>query len=635
MQYWTSRAYEKSEADNSFKFKFKQHAQFSDLSQELGSVWFIELDHNPPVDPVIPKLRPPLLILLNSDNLADYQKVLNDWQPDILLLANQKSEIDGWIEKLQIQALTRSKKRQTQKTQMDRNRELELLAGNLEKLVEQRTQWIEASNREQRDLIRSDRRFVQFLIDLSFQNSKEELLNSFLQEFRKLRLAQEIYLLHQDSDHLTLQHFKGHNFQKIQFNESWWTSREIETLGENCSRKLSSVVGRPVGKLVVFPLPAYFENLATENWALVIERGSALALGEGDFSNIKKHVQALGLTLEKNRLENHNRLSALRWEKVFDGALDPIAIITKNFEILRHNKNFSKNENPIKKCYSVLAGRNDVCPQCPLVSTELESYEIQASHRTFQVMSHKIDESSEFFLHRYVDITDVQDKRVQFIQNEKLSSIGQIAEQMAHEIYNPLAGILALVEILLADETLLATTKADLIEIQKAAVRAQKVIENLQDFVSQENEVTAITLEEIIDKTLPLLKMNWRSYKLHLDLHTQSKKIHVQPQLISQVVYNLIQNACQSMEKGKSLQLKSFLTSDSVVLEVIDQGSGIPEALQASLFKPFFTTKATGEGTGLGLSLSKQFVERFGGKLTFSSRVGQGSTFRMEIPFGS
>ena len=633
MQYWTSRPYEKAEPLTFRNLKLKQYQKLTELNSDLGSVWFFELDQPIPTQSSLPATRPPLLIFLNSEDLNEYQKVLNDWQPDVLLLSHQKAEIETWIEKLQIQALTRSKKRQSQKSQSDRNRELELLAGNLEKLVEQRTQWIEASNREQRDLIRSDRSFVQFLIELSFQNSKEELLTSFLQEFRQLRLAQEIYLLHQETGALTLQHFKGQQFQKIQMQEDWWTSREIETLGEGCSRKLSHVMGRPVGKLVAFPLPAYFESHPSENWALVIERGSAQAILESEFANIKKHVQALGLTLEKNRLENNNRLSALRWEKVFDGALDPIAIISKNFDILRQNNAFSKIENVKKKCYQVLALRDDICPQCPLVTQKLDSYAIQTKQKTYQVVSHKIDESAQFFLHRYVDITDVQDKRVQFIQNEKLSSIGQIAEQMAHEIYNPLAGILALVEILLADPSLIPTTHADLLEIQKAAIRAQKVIENLQDFVSQENEITLITIDDIIEKTLPLLKMKWRSFKLHLDLQAQNKKIAVQPQLISQVVYNLIQNACQAMEKGKVLQLKTYETQKSVVLEVIDQGSGIPESIQASLFKPFFTTKPTGEGTGLGLSLSKQFVERFGGSLTFSTKVGQGTTFRMEIPF--
>jgi signal transduction histidine kinase len=203
---------------------------------------------------------------------------------------------------------------------------------------------------------------------------------------------------------------------------------------------------------------------------------------------------------------------------------------------------------------------------------------------------------------------------------------------MAHEIYNPLAGILALVEILLTEKNLKETTKSDLLEIQKAAIRAQKVIENLQDFVSQETEVTAITLDEIIEKTLPLLKMKWRSYRLNLDLKANGSQVHVQPQLISQVIYNLIQNACQAMPHGKTLHLRTYEQNKSVIMEVTDEGSGISDSNKASIFKPFFTTKPTGEGTGLGLSLSKQFVERFGGQLTFHTTDGKGTTFKMELP---
>jgi two-component system, NtrC family, sensor kinase len=163
-------------------------------------------------------------------------------------------------------------------------------------------------------------------------------------------------------------------------------------------------------------------------------------------------------------------------------------------------------------------------------------------------------------------------------------------------------------------------------------VRAQKVIENLQDFVREESDLTLSNLDEIVDKTLPLLKMKWRSYRLDLQLNASTGAVLVQPQLISQVVYNLIQNSCQAMEPGQTLSIQTRLVGHMAQLIVEDFGVGIPEHLQGSIFKPFFTTKSLGEGTGLGLSLSKQIAERFNGRLYFQSKVGRGTQFYLELP---
>lgn len=564
-----------------------------------------------------------MLFLLAQKDPTWLRRLLNQYQPEAIHLSSDQTAIAQTLEKLTAQSLVRSKKRQTSKDLSHRYRELDVLAGNLEKLVDERTQWIESSNREQRELIRLDRRFLQFLIEMGLQRSREDAFEVLVKEFRQLQLADQVYLLQQGRDQVYFSTRLG--AQSLEFNWPgvWWNTREIENLSENCSRQLSAKLARPVGRLVAFPF--------SDAWAVVVERAAKGPLAESEFATIKKHVQTLGLTLEKIRLEDDSRLTALRWEKVFDRALDPIAIVTQDYQLLRSNDHFGDFRTR-QKCFELFAKRQLPCENCPISKQNQKTSEVIIGDRTHQVFSYPVDGDSPVYLHRYVDITEKQKRHVLFLQNEKLSSIGQIAELMAHEIYNPLAGILALVEILLSDKKITESVRSDLLEIQKAAVRAQKVIENLQDFVSRESEVVSITLDEIIDKTLPLLKMKWRSYKLQMSLAAKTKKIKVQPQLISQVVYNLIQNACQAMVPGKILTLKTFETENFVQLQVIDQGEGIPDTVKPYLFKPFFTTKPTGEGTGLGLSLSKQFVERFGGQLSFQSEMGQGTTFTMELP---
>lgn len=599
----------------------------SELRVESGVVWIFEVTGKIPVLNVDHINRPPLVLVIRGESTALYKEAISKLRPDAVLTDSDVDSLTQVVERLQAQLLIRSKKRSAERSVTLRNKELQTLARDLEKMVEERTLWIESSNREQKELIKTERQFVQFLIEMSLKGSQEEVLLSFRDQFRKLQMAQEVFLI--QGKKLTL--IKKNERLVYELSDSVWDTQDVESLNENDSKIVAKTLSRPVGRLFVFPLPQFEDESVS---GLIIEKVSVKTLGEFDYALIKKYVQALGLSFERIKLEESNRVSALRWEKVFDGALDPVAIITENFDVIRSNQSFDQNPG-MQKCFEIWANRTEPCENCPMVNSASKS-EVTKSEHLFQVMRNSLtDENSpddKIYLHRYVDVTETRQAHIQFIQNEKLSSIGQIAEQMAHEIYNPLAGIIALVQILLMDPKHVGTTRQDLEEIGKAAVRAQKVIENLQDFVREESDLTISNLDEIVDKTLPLLKMKWRSYRLDLQLNSANAPINVQPQLISQVIYNLIQNACQAMQQGQTLSIRTQVVGDWAQIVIEDHGVGIPENMQSSIFKPFFTTKALGEGTGLGLSLSKQIAERFNGKLYFKSKPGEGTQFYLELP---
>ena len=114
-------------------------------------------------------------------------------------------------------------------------------------------------------------------------------------------------------------------------------------------------------------------------------------------------------------------------------------------------------------------------------------------------------------------------------------------------------------------------------------------------------------------------------------LNAKEQTLHVEPQLLQQVIFNLIQNACQAMPQAGTLQIVTRLDSDYVYFEVQDTGPGIPEEVKPRLFEAFFTTKPAGAGTGLGLYLSRKIVERFHGQLTFESN-SKGTLFSARWP---
>jgi signal transduction histidine kinase len=121
-------------------------------------------------------------------------------------------------------------------------------------------------------------------------------------------------------------------------------------------------------------------------------------------------------------------------------------------------------------------------------------------------------------------------------------------------------------------------------------------------------------------------------FRSDVQLSEKALPVRVEPHLIQQVIFNLVNNACQAMRERGEIGVFTLASEEGAVLEVTDTGPGIDDELKERIFEPFFTTKNEGEGTGLGLSLSRDFVRQFGGELDLESTPGQGSRFRVRLP---
>jgi signal transduction histidine kinase len=254
--------------------------------------------------------------------------------------------------------------------------------------------------------------------------------------------------------------------------------------------------------------------------------------------------------------------------------------------------------------------------------------------------------NQSLFVNHYVDITDSRELYLRVLQNEKISAIGLLAGNIAHELNNPLTGIKSLAQVLKAeiavdhnklspaDEKNSSQSIRDLGEIEKSAARCQKIIHNLLDFSSaEEGNIQTIAFDEVIEKTLPMLKSVTRYFETSLSLNSRGALVAIEPHLIQQVIFNIVNNACQAMDKRGKISIHSSLENEAwATLQISDTGPGIPEEIQAKIFEPFFTTKKEGVGTGLGLSMSKQVLDRYHGELAFESKLGAGTTFKIRLP---
>jgi two-component system NtrC family sensor kinase len=234
-----------------------------------------------------------------------------------------------------------------------------------------------------------------------------------------------------------------------------------------------------------------------------------------------------------------------------------------------------------------------------------------------------------------------QDVYHQLSQAEKLAALGQTMSGVAHELNNPLATILACAERL-TERRLDESTRRDLDAIHNAAERAARIVRNLQMFVRKRHTTrTTVDLNQVVRETLALRAFEQRAANVVIveALAAGLPPVFVDPHQIQQIVLNLVINAEQAMlgTNGRgTLVLRSWQDPerDAVVLEVRDDGPGVPEDVQTRVFDPFFTTKVVGKGTGLGLTVAYAIAQEHGGRITVSSAAGRGASFFLELPVG-
>ncbi len=366
-------------------------------------------------------------------------------------------------------------------------------------------------------------------------------------------------------------------------------------------------------------------------------------------------------TLEKlqARVEELERLAETlsqgkyMWESTFDAIGDPVLIIDEDYIIQRANRSAAlKSGNDIrqmvgKKCYEIFAGRHDICPLCPLQSTLKREQPTNSwidqmmGHRDFQVNSYPyVDPASrrKAVVHHYQEVTEEKRLQRKLVQSEKMAAVGTLAGGVAHEINNPLGGILAFAQLIMRDLPTDSTIRADLSEIENAAIRCKEIVENLLSFSRQshEDDRQEVVINEVIEQILPLIRLRLRSNRIELvaKFDSQNPKILGSANRFQQVILNLLTNAAHAIDKEGtiSIRTKGNATKKIVTIEVEDSGHGIQEKDLHRIFDPYFTTKEAANGTGLGLAICYSIISEHGGQIDVESQIDRGTCFKITLP---
>lgn len=232
---------------------------------------------------------------------------------------------------------------------------------------------------------------------------------------------------------------------------------------------------------------------------------------------------------------------------------------------------------------------------------------------------------------------ELESAQIQLLQNEKMASLGKLAAGVAHQLNNPLGGIMLYSRLIQEEYELGDPAKADLSRILKDAERCRDTVKELLVFARQTRQEKQFhDINKALSRTLFLLEKQvlFQNILIETRLSADIPPVLGDIQQLSHVFMNIILNAAQAMDGRGKLIISTDLSPNGqkVVVEICDTGPGIPEDVLPHIFEPFYTTKEEGKGTGLGLSLAYGIVESHQGKIMVRNNPDQGSVFVIELP---
>ncbi len=371
-------------------------------------------------------------------------------------------------------------------------------------------------------------------------------------------------------------------------------------------------------------------------------------------------------TAERNRqlLVSNANLEAIHWQTLnsrntlrtfFDNIPSSVYIIDRSYHIIAINTHRSERvgkqpqELVGEKCYAALHGNSAPCAVCRVMDTfngipstrtarELGANESFLQWNISTIPIREEDNTINWVIVFEEDVTEKMILEANLLQSEKMASIGQLAANVAHEINNPLAAIIANAQLLARD---LAGADPDILDslnlIETAGDRAAKIVNNLLESARREkpHEFEEVSLNETVMDAISLLRyeINKRSISIKLDLEKNIPHVYANKNQLKGVWINLLNNALSVVETNQGhISVSTRYESKSFTIVIADNGKGILPEHQPKIFEPFFTTKEAGKGTGLGLSVSLQAIKEHHGDITFESTPGKGTKFIVVLP---
>lgn len=258
---------------------------------------------------------------------------------------------------------------------------------------------------------------------------------------------------------------------------------------------------------------------------------------------------------------------------------------------------------------------------------------LEEAEKNRQRMISMLDDNNKIRKNLEKNLKELKDTQDMLVQTEKLSSLGRLVSEIAHEVNNPLMAISGRAQLGLMEDIQNKEILEDFKIIQEQCSRAADIIKRLLDFSKPtKGEIGSVDLKDLVEDTLKLVEHQYSliNIKIFTNFSQEPVIVNVDGKQLEEVLFNIIKNAAEAMTEGGSITISTQKEQGKARIEVKDTGAGMSEDIMKNIFDPFYTTKK--EGTGLGLSVCFGLIKEHGGDLKYESKLGEGTTAIIILP---
>lgn len=375
----------------------------------------------------------------------------------------------------------------------------------------------------------------------------------------------------------------------------------------------------------------------------------------GRFEDDLLRQVAEGVAMAIDRLTKLEQAESLKqqWESTFDAIAEPLCLTDESFNIIRTNSAFS-DITGLK--YKDLIGANCFAAFCgnepDLARVSAATFKLQRpakknqTPRTYEVSTQKIqikESASPIFMIFFRDITEQQKIQKQIFESAKMAELGTIGSSIAHELNNPLGGMISFLQLIRMDMKKTDAIYEDVIEMEAAGQRCKEIVENLLGFTRQHDasEAVEVDLREILRQALKITELQARSLGVTVEMKWPQVPVKILGNfnLLAQAISHLLQNSFEAVSDNlaKNPRSKGHITitlkqtGKQISLDIEDNGIGINPENQNKIFNPLFSTKTSTHNPGLGLTLAYKIVDDHSGQLEIYSQPKMGTRVKIAL----
>lgn len=410
---------------------------------------------------------------------------------------------------------------------------------------------------------------------------------------------------------------------------------------------------RPQSQFNVYEVPL---SIAYQKTGTVLfARPANKSFDEDDADFLHQIVEAISLAMARMAKLQEAEILQQQWDATFNAISEPICLVDNNLSIVKTNQAYCEQVKKLPHQLNEQHGLKTFFPNVPFnidLSLAQERWIFRQNKKateelqTYEVLLQKLlikGEHDSFYLIFFNNITEDLKNERQILENSKMAELGTIGSSIAHELNNPIGGILSFLQLIKADLLPSDPVYQDVAEMEQGALKCRDIVQSLLGFSrrTDSGSMQPVDLKEVLEQALKLTELKSRSQgiRLNLNINTHNYLVLGQANYLIQAIKNILQNSIEALILKQDTDTKfqgqidvSLKENPSTyILTIEDNGVGIPANIQKKIFNPLFTTKGPRPNAGLGLTVSYKIVQDHKGSLEISSQPDRGTSAKITL----